>query len=230
MLDFLQKKYADYFLKPFLKRHLKKTLIYNYNGLILKIYPSVFHPKYFFSTGVLAGFLNGLLLKNKNFCEVGCGSGLISLLAYKKEANVVCFDLNETAVKGVKENFEANFKNQKLFNIYHSDMFLSIPKQVFDVIFINPPYFFKKTSDKSSIAWNCGENGEFFEKLFEQLYTYTTKNTGIYIALADNCDLQRIIEIAQKYKITFNKMLEKKIKWEKNYIFKLELSANFNRK
>lgn len=229
MKDFFQKKYSNYFLKPFLKRYLKKARVFNYNNLKLKIYPSVFHPKYFFSTGVLVTFLDKFDLNNKTFCEVGAGSALLSFVAYQKGAKVVCLDLNETAVAGVVENFNNNFKESpNQFKIYHSNLFDSVPLQKFEMIVINPPYFFKEIIDDRSMAWNCGPNGEYFKKLFEQLYNYSDKDSEIYIVLAENCDIGRIREIAQGYKLTLNLVVETKIKWEKNYIFRVSLCGNFN--
>ncbi len=228
MKSFFQKKYANYFLKPFLKQYLKKSRIYRYNRLALEIYPSVFHPKYFFSTSVLAEFLNTMDLPGKTFCEVGAGSGLISFLAHQKGAEVVCFDLNIAAVEGMRANLRSNFKDPGEFKIYLSDLFDAVPPQKFDMVFINPPYFFKKVSDTGSMAWNCGENGEYFNKLFRQLYAYTANNSKIFMILADNCDIVRISTLASGHKIRMNRVFEKKVKWEKNYIFKLELSENFD--
>ena len=46
------------------------------------------------------------------------------------------------------------------------------PKQIFDVIVINPPYFFKHVLNPSQYAWYCGNEGEFFVSLFSQLINY----------------------------------------------------------
>jgi release factor glutamine methyltransferase len=221
MLDFIQKKYANYILKPWLERRLQKPVMYRYKKLELKIYPSVFHPKYFFSTFLLVEFLESLNVKQKNFCEVGAGSGLISFLAYEKGAKVTALELNEVAVKGLNENLESNFKDKVHFSIVYSDLFDSLAPQKFDFIFINPPYFFKTIIDESSMAWNCGENGEYFTKLFRHLNGFCTPQTGIYMILADNCEIERIRSLAAVHNFNMIPVLERKIKWEKNFIFKI---------
>lgn len=208
-----------------MKRYLKKARRYRFRGLELIIYPSVFHPKYFFSTGVLIDFLDKLNLENKKFCEVGAGSGLLSFIACKQKAEVVCFDLNQTAVKGIEENFTCNFQPSALFKVYHSDLFDAVPKQFFDVVFINPPYFFKKAEDINSLAWNCGENGEYFNKLFSQLPAYCNYESEIYMILADNCEVEKIMSMANNHNIKLVTVSERKIKWEKNFIFKLNLNG-----
>jgi len=228
-MDYLQKKYANYVLKPFLRRYLKKMRTYKYNDLNLKIYPSVFHPKYFFSTGVLIEFIEQLDLENKTFCEIGAGSGILSFIAHGKKAKVVCFDLNKIAVDGIIENFKNNFQPSASFKTYHSDLFDEIPPQQFDLLLINPPYFFKATNGHDSLAWNCGENGEYFSKLFNQLPDYCKSNSEVYMILAENCEIEKIRKLAQSWDFNMTIVEEKKIKWEKNFIFKLNLNGNAKR-
>jgi release factor glutamine methyltransferase len=225
MLDFIRKKYANYVLKPWLTHYLQEPRIYRHDNLKLKIYPSVFHPKYFFSTLLLAEFIKTLTVNGKSFCEVGAGSGLISFIAFEKGAKVTALDLNETAVKGLLENLETNFIKRENFFAVQSDLFDAIPAQKFDIIFINPPYFFKEVSDNISLAWNCGENGEYFVKLFAHLNGFCNSQTGIYMILADNCDIERIRGIAAVSNFNMVLVLERKIKWEKNFIFKLNFGA-----
>lgn len=225
MLDQLQKIAANYLLKPYLKWYLKKPRIYKYSGVSFTIYPTVFHPAYFFSTQLLLKFLDKLELKNKFFCEVGAGSGVVSLKAFKKGANVTALEINEIAVKGLRENF-ASMKEIKTLQ---SDLFDAVFSKVFDVVLINPPYFFAPVKDNSSLAWNCGMNGEYFQKLFKQLPGFINQSSEIYMILADNCEIERIQNLAREYNFDFVKVLEQKIKWEKNYIFKLNYRTVENR-
>lgn len=225
MLNYLHKKYYDVLVQPVLKQYLKKVRIYTYEGLKIKIYPGVFHPKYFFSTRVFAKFIQELDLKNKMVCEVGAGSALLSFIAFTKGAQVYSFDINPTAVKAIKENLQSNFKKQSDFNVSLSDLFDSVPENKFDVFFINPPYFFNDPSDEGSYAWYCGKNGEYFEKLFKQLKEYSVSSSQIFMILGDNCDLERISAIARKYNYLLTQCYEKKVKWEKNFIFSIVKSA-----
>jgi release factor glutamine methyltransferase len=221
MIDALQKAYANYFLKPFLQRYLRRERMFHHDSLELKIYPGVFHPKYFFSTKVLVDFLDTLDVENKSFCEIGAGSGLISFVAYRKKARVTALDISPTATKGLQENFKRNFGDAKEFSIFQSDLFASVPPSSFDIIFINPPYFFKNVSDEDELAWNCGENGEYFAALFNQLSGFTHAQSEVYMILSENCELSRIETIAKGRNIAMQLHCEMKVKWEKNYIFKL---------
>ena len=225
MLDRLHKKFYDVLVQPILKQYLKKPHNFIYNDLKLKIHPGVFHPKFFFSTQVFAEFIQTLDLTGKKVCEVGAGSGLLSFIAYSKGAAVYSFDINPIAIDGLKENVNSNFKSSENFNLYLSDLFDAIPENKFDIILINPPYFFSDPSDAGSYAWYCGKNGEYFEKLFQQLGNYIITQSQVFIILADNCDLERISAIAKKHNYLLTLNYTKKVKWEKNFIFNIVRSA-----
>lgn len=222
MRDYIQKKYATIFLKPYLTWYLKKERITHLRGFKLTVKPTVFHPKYFFSTTYLVDFVSRLNLANKTFLEIGCGSGLISLEAYRHKAKVSCCDINEAAIISTTQNLEFNFKSTKPdFYIYKSDVLEAVPKMPFDYIVINPPYFFEDVTSDSQLAWNCGKNGEYFKKLFSQLHGFIHKESQVYMILADNCDIKRIKEIAVMKHFNLSLEEQKKIKWEVNYIFKI---------
>jgi release factor glutamine methyltransferase len=227
MLDTLQKNYANFILKPFLKRYLKRERRYSYNGLTLKIAPGVFHPGYFFSTRVLVDFVSTLPLKGASFCEPACGSGIISLHAYKQGAHVTAFDINTDAVNKLKENFSSNFPDDSNdnFKVLVSDVFTNIPHESFEYVVINPPYFFKNASTLEEHAWYCGNNGEFFQKLFSQLPAYVNKASKIFMILADNCEIEKIKRLGEHHGFSMELHATFKVKWEKNYIFKIKLKA-----
>jgi release factor glutamine methyltransferase len=216
----LQRSYG-LIVKPFLDRYLKKERYFGYRKLVLKILPGVFHPAFFFSTRVFAAFIEGLDLKNKVFCEVGAGSGFLSFIAFAKGAAVHSFDINPIAVKGIEENLSHNFETHKGFSAYCSDLFDDVPQRVFDVIIINPPYFFDDPKSNIDYAWYCGKNGEYFEKLFRQLGCYQNDATETYMILAENCELERIAGIAAKYGYRFELVLTRKVRWEQNHIFRI---------
>jgi release factor glutamine methyltransferase len=223
MLNRFQKIYMQTFVKPYLTWYLKKERISKVCGLELAVKPTVFHPKYFFSSIFLFDFINTLNLKKKLFLEIGCGSGFISLLAYKKNAIVTCCDVNGLAIDCTKQNFVKNFsRNFEKFSVIQSDLFDRIPVLNFDMIVINPPYFFENINSDNQLAWNCGKNGEYFIKLFSQMKDFMHYHTEIYMVLADNCEIDRIKAIADAQHFSFELVEQKKIKWEVNFIFKIK--------
>ena len=69
-------------------------------------------------------------------------------------------------------------------------------------------------------AWFCGENFEYFERLFAQLRDFSNGNE-IYMILSDDCDLAKIKAIALKNEMALNVVHEKKVATELNFIFRL---------
>lgn len=210
------------FIKPVITRYLKKPRKYNYDGFNLIINPGVFHPGFFFSTKYFYTFIKRLDLENKSVLEIGSGSGLLSLLMAKKNSKVTAIDISVEAVENTKLNYELNKK--LLYNnlkITKSDLFEDLTNCIYDVIIINPPYFFKEPINAEQQAWYCGKDGKYFDKLFSQMPKHIRSTSLIYMILADNCDIIKISSIAKKYNCNFTKVESKKIFWETNYIYQL---------
>lgn len=184
----------------------------------------MFHPGFFFSSRYLAQFTETLDLKGKEVCEACAGSGLLSFIALRKEATVVCYDINPVAVEGIRKNAESNFslEGTNRLRVFLSDGFQAVPSQTFDVVLINPPYFFAKVEHEAQRPWNCGENGEFFVLFFSALISRLKPDGSCYMVLADNCDLERIRGLALQNHLSFRLVQSKKISWEENYIFEIK--------
>lgn len=193
--------------------------MYRYKDLSLAIAPEVFHPGFFFSTQLLLQYVIKLPLQGKKFLELGCGSGLISMAAAKKGAKVMGTDINPVAVEFLKKN---SSRNKVEVEIILSDLFQSIPKQPFDVIAINPPYYKRQPLTAKDHAWFCGENGEYFSKLFDTLSGYMHPGSEILMVLIEDCDMEMITGFAAKNGFHIRCVHRKKNMLEKSFIFKIE--------
>ena len=204
--------------KPLLTRYLSKTRTYRYKGIILDIAPEVFHPGFFFSTKFLLQYICNIDLQEKNFLELGCGSGLISIAAAKLGAKVTATDINPIAIDFLKHNATANNAGM---DIFHSDLFKSLPKKKFDVIVINPPYYKNDPITPKDFAWSCGKNGEYFSGLFNSLHEYIDENTQILMVLSDSCDMEMIQKFASKNGFGFHCRESKRNIMEENFIYNI---------
>jgi release factor glutamine methyltransferase len=213
------KKITHPFLKIGLNWYYSKPRKYSYEDSFVMVHPDVFPPQLTFSTKLLLGFLKPLNLKDKSLLELGCGSGIISIYAAKKEAIVTATDVNVTALKFLEKSAS---ENKVKLNILTSDLFENINDSVFDYIIINPPYYPKNAKSVKEKAWFCGENFEYFEVLFIQLPNYITSMNDIYMILSEDCELEKIKAIALKNEIVFELVIENKGLTEKNYIFRLQ--------
>ncbi|WP_436515155.1 methyltransferase [Ekhidna sp. To15] len=158
--------------------------------------PEVFHPGFFFSTKYLLEFLlENRSIPKKKILELGAGSGLISTYLAKEGGEVYASDINSLAVENVKLNAQMNGQQ---VTVYCSDLFDDIPQTVFDYILINPPYYPKKPTNNEEKAWYCGEDFEYFQKLFAQLSRFVNKDSEVFMVLSEDCDLQKIEGLANQ--------------------------------
>jgi release factor glutamine methyltransferase len=205
--------------KPLLEKYLSGTSQYSFQNIRLEIPPEVFHPGFFFSTKLLLRFLSRLPLSNKTLLELGAGSGLISIYAAQKGAKVTASDINPVAIATLRKNRAQN--NIELM-VIESDLFTAIPLQAFDLIVINPPYYKKAPVTLKDYAWYCGENGEFFQKLFAGLHQYMHATSGVLMVVSDGCDLEMIKQMAATHSFMLNCVQTSRNLVEKNFIYTIK--------
>lgn len=219
------RNYIKKIIYPFLKLgfnfYNSKPQKYCYENICIKVHPDVFPPKFTFSTKILLDFIKPIDLNNKTFLELGCGSGIISLYASKKGAIVTASDVNKTAIDYLEQNAKTN--NLKTVTIL-SDLFESIEENYFDFIIVNPPYYPRKPKNIKEKAWFCGENFEYFEKLFSQLTK--VKFDNFYMILSEDCEIETIKKIAFKNEFEFNLVFQKNSAIENNFIFHIKKTTN----
>lgn len=206
----LQRYSRWYFSKP------RKYHFLTVKGVIL---PGVFHPQFTISTKLLMQYISAFKLTNKSVLELGCGSGLIGILAAQSGASVTATDINPKAIENTLLNAKSNAVE---IQVIESDLLDNVSQQQFDYILINPPYYQKKAQTLEEKAWFCGENFEYFERLFSQLKNYFGPSSFVIMILSEDCELKSIQQIAQKNKIEFELQREKKVWGEKNYVFRLK--------
>lgn len=202
--------------KPYALWVISADRNYTYKGLNIYIPKGVFHPGLFFSTHFLTEQLNSYNLKEKQFLELGCGSGLLSLYASRLGAVVTAVDINPLAVTATRNNA---LTNKLDIQTLESDLFSSLDKRVFDYIVINPPYYKKNPKDNVSAAWLAGSEYQYFEKLFKQLAEHINPATIILMVASEDVDIELIKTIADKNGFVLQLKAEKTILLEKNYIY-----------
>ena len=205
--------------KPFLEKYLSKKRKFTLGNIKLEIPPEVFHPGFFTSTQFLLQSVKKLSVRGKTFLELGAGNGLISIYVAKQDAKVTATDINPVAVEYLRIN---SSQNKTLINVILSDLFESISPQAFDIIAINPPYYKKDPQTLIDHAWYCGENGEFFFDLFNQLPAYIHRKSEVIMVLCEGCDMKMIEGAARQNGFKLNCVETKQGLIEKNFIYKIE--------
>ena len=207
--------------KPYVQWYLRAPRKFNYKNISIDIIPGVFHPGFFFSTKLLISYLEQLDLSEKKILEVGCGSGLVSIFAAKQNAIVTSTDIFPLAVSCARSNAQINNVN---ITFIESDLFQAIPKQTFDFIVVNPPYYKKKAISPDQFAWYCGENLEYFSNFFQQAKDFVNEFSRVIMVLSDECDIEGIHAIAKNNGWSWTQVVNKKTGWENGFIFDIRMS------
>ena len=217
------KNLAAIFLVPLTKWYLRKERRYSYQGINVIVFPGVFHPGIFHSTSLILKYLNEQDLTNKKVIEIGSGTGLISIRAAKANASVTATDLSLTAIRNTALNAKLN---KAKISVVHSDLFTNVEKTLFDWIIINPPYYDKDPKKDEDLAWYCGGNFEYFQKLFAELKSFMSPSTEVIMVLTKGCDLKKIFELGKKAEFQFELLKEKNVFFdEKDYLYRIRSKA-----
>ncbi len=175
----LRKQIANHLIKD--KIELK---IENFN---LIIYPGVFIPNGS-SSLIFSHFFNKFDEKFERVLDMGCGSGIISLLISKYSKEVIAADINPVAVQTTKENAERNNINNII--VKNSDLFGNISGK-FDLILFNPPFMGLKPNTDLEKAFT-DNNHETLIRFFEQVPKHLNKNGKIILEFA-NMDGEKLL-------------------------------------
>ena len=215
----LFKRCISFFLVPLTRWYLRKERSYTYKGTTVNVIPGVFHPGLFYSTKFLIDYLLEQPIKNKSLLELGCGTGLLSIVAFKAGALVTASDLSSLAIKNVKSN---GHRNGVFIHCIHSDLFDAIDKKPFDWIIINPPYYAKTAENEEGLAWYCGENFEYFQKLFGSIKDYMHATTEVIMVLTKGSEVEKILAIGNKHGFEFELIKEKDVLFdEKDFLYRV---------
>jgi len=205
------------FLTFYFKWYLKDKRGFKYKGLKLSVLPGVFHPNFFLSSKILMRFLESVDLKNTTLLELGAGSGAVGFYAEKLGAKVTLSDISNKAIEGLYQNAS---KLQSEATIVHSDLFDTIEAS-FDYIVINPPYYPKTPNSEEEMAWYCGDEFQYFKKLFGQLSSRIASGTSVFMILSEDCNLEHIESIALTHGLRFELSYQERRMWEWNFIFRI---------
>ncbi len=176
--------------------------------LVLEIPGSIYYPEE--DSELFADFIVKHRTKflRKKVLEVGCGSGLLSLLCAKFGADVIASDINPQAVETVIENAKAN--NISLEAI-QSDLFEKV-KGKFDFIIFNTPYL-PDEDELTKKAYSPNYNkGDVIKRFLADHKNYLNKG-GKAFALVSSITGEKILG---------KTVDKKKIDWEELRIIELK--------
>lgn len=162
------------------------------------MYPTVFNPKDYYSSGIFADFILSLdNLAGKYILDMGCGSGIVSVFAASKGAGCLAVDVNPVSVKSAAENAAQNGFAEKI-EALQSDLFEHIPPGVkFDVIFFNPPYYEKEPGSDFEKAFFTGKDFRVIRKFLNQAKSYLAGDGYIYFITSSDLNIELFLNIVK---------------------------------
>ena len=202
------------------RRKMERLDIVREFGFTIQVPPTVFHPSLFRSSRLFASYLNGIDFTGKSVLDVGCGSGILSLIAASKGAKVTAVDINPESVRITSENAIANNLRDKIVSL-KSDLFCDLPKgSIFDTIIVNPPYYPGLPVTIADHAWKGGNNYEYFERFGSNVDKKMGNNAEILIILSSDSDLHKIINIITSNRIKLEPVKKYKKLFEELTIYR----------
>ena len=188
---------------PWAIRHVRRQRVWRWRGLTVDVPIGVFHPGLFFSSGLLATEIERCRLVGCSVLDVGCGSGVLSLVAARAGAVVTAIDINAEAVSVTVSNAAANGLT---IEVVRSDLFAELDGRRFDLVVVNPPYFAKDPVDDAERAWFAGADLGYFERFFAGLGDHLAlgrpsalQPSSCLMVLGEGCDMVTISAAAARH-------------------------------
>ena len=152
--------------------------------------------------------------KYENILEIGCGSGLLSIIA-ARYSKVTSVDINEKAVEITKKNMKLN---KVSLLVKKSDLFDNITGK-FDLIVFNPPYLPDNDNIKGSEIWS--ENG-VINRFLKNVNKFLNKDGKILIVVSSLTGMKYIEDLTRKYGFSFKKVKTEKVPWEELIVLEIK--------
>ncbi len=158
-------------------------------GLRLHTSMEVFHPRWFFSSRMLARYMQSLPLGGKSVLDLGTGSGILGIVAAKMGAAVTAVDIHPLAVQLAARNAALH---EVPMQCLESDLFANLQRERFDFILFNPPFYRGRAASEAEQAFYGGERSEVLQRFFATAQEHLRPEGRIVLILSSDADLPAI--------------------------------------
>lgn len=188
-----------------------------HNKIELEVPENIYYPKE--DSLLMAKILENIGLDSKKILEVGCGSGLLSILMAKCGADVTSVDTDDGAVEITKTNAKSN---GVAISVLESDLFSKIDG-MFDIIIFNPPYLPVEEGETDK-TYAGGKNGrETIEKFVSKVKDRLKPDGFVLLLISSLTGEKEVIELFEKQKMKTSIIAREKIPWEELIVIQAAL-------
>jgi len=183
----------------FLRYKIKRTVKERIDSFTFTVYPGVFNPRSYKSSGIFARFIKDMKdLRGKYILDMGCGSGIVSVFAASLGAQCLAVDINPSSVGCASFNLKQNHL-EKNTRVMQSDLFHDIPEsEKFDIIFFNPPYYDKEPVNDFETAFNAGKDYRVIKEFVTDAGKYLNKGGRIYCIVSSDMNIAMFLQILEE--------------------------------
>jgi release factor glutamine methyltransferase len=200
-----------FWVKPRSRRTVETELL----GFQMVVPPTVFHPRYFFTSKFMGEFLERQDFEGERLLDIGCGSGFLSLVAASRGATVTSLDINPFAVAATRTNARMNGL-MEMISARENDLCDS-PERFdgsFDCIISNPPYYPGDPLNMAEQAFKGGSNNEFMTRIATALPRLLRPGGSFYVVLSSDVDARLLLGPFEKSGFSIRTLVTKKLMFE----------------
>lgn len=199
------------------RRH-NQLVLERVGGSDFLVLPEVFNPALFWTSELLAGYLEQVSISPETrVLDLGTGSGIGAVCAAQRSSAVIAVDINPEAVRCARINALLNRVEGRI-QVFPGDLYQPVKGMLFDLILFNPPYLHGLPGTPLEGAFYGGGIAERFAQGLAQCLA--PEGFGL-VALSTSGEADRFIRTLETEGFQQRAMVEKHLPGEKLTVFRV---------